>query len=84
MEYDKPFKTYREQIDILKNRYELYVRATKRGQKGFILDVDLVTPDTLRDMWDFFRFVVKWNTYRNRIPLFGFLGNIFYGFIDHI
>ena len=33
-------------------RYELYVRATKRGQKGFILDVDLVTPDTLRDMWD--------------------------------
>ena len=33
---------------------------------------------------DFFRFVVKWNTYRNRIPLFGFLGNIFYGFIDHI
>ena len=36
-------------------RYELYVRATKRGQKGFILDVDLVTPDTLRDMWDFFQ-----------------------------
>ena len=32
-----------------------YVRATKRGQKGFILDVDLVTPDTLRDMWDFFQ-----------------------------
>ena len=36
-------------------RYELYVRATKRGQKGFILDMDLVTPDTLRDMWDFFQ-----------------------------
>ena len=36
-------------------RYELYVKATKRGQKGFILDVDLVTPDTLRDMWDFFQ-----------------------------
>ena len=36
-------------------RYELYVRETKRGQKDFVLDVDLVTPDTLRDMWDFFQ-----------------------------
>ncbi|MBS7121601.1 MAG: integrase catalytic domain-containing protein [Dysgonomonas sp.] len=35
-------------------RYELYVRAIKRGQKSFILDVDNVTPDTLSDMWDFF------------------------------
>ncbi len=35
-------------------RYELYVRATKRGQKSFILDIDNVTPDTLYDMWDFF------------------------------
>ena len=35
-------------------RYELYVRATKQGQKDFILDVDTVTPETLRDMWDFF------------------------------
>ncbi len=35
-------------------RYELYVRKTKRGQKDFILDVDLVTPETLRHMWDFF------------------------------
>ena len=35
-------------------RYELYVKATKRGQKSFILDIDNVTPDTLRDMWDFF------------------------------
>ena len=35
-------------------RYELFVRATKRGQKSFILDIDTVTPDTLRDMWDFF------------------------------
>lgn len=25
MEYDKPFKTYREQIDILKNRYGLII-----------------------------------------------------------
>lgn len=35
-------------------RYELYVRATKRGQKSFVLDIDNVTPDTLHDMWDFF------------------------------
>lgn len=35
-------------------RYELYVRATKRGKKGFTLYIDEVTPDTLRDMWDFF------------------------------
>ena len=35
-------------------RYELYVRASKRGQKGYRLYVDDVTPDTLRDMWDFF------------------------------
>jgi len=35
-------------------RYELYVKATKRGQKSFILDIDNVTPDILRDMWDFF------------------------------
>lgn len=36
-------------------RYELYVRTTKRGQKDFVLDVDTVTPETLRDMWDFSR-----------------------------
>lgn len=35
-------------------RYELYVRATKKGQKDFTLDVDTVTSETLRDMWDFF------------------------------
>ncbi len=34
-------------------RYELYVRATKKGQKNFILYVDEITPDTLRDMWNF-------------------------------
>jgi len=34
-------------------RYELFVRATKRGQKSFILDIDTVTPDTLSDIWDF-------------------------------
>ncbi|RGX83838.1 site-specific integrase [Bacteroides intestinalis] len=36
-------------------RYELYVRTTHPKQKDFILDVDIVTPDTLRDMWDFFQ-----------------------------
>lgn len=35
-------------------RYELYVRATKRGQKDFTLFIDDVTSDTLRDIWDFF------------------------------
>ncbi|KAA6322309.1 hypothetical protein EZS27_028134 [termite gut metagenome] len=35
-------------------RYELFVRATKRGQKAFALDIDTLTPDTLHDMWDFF------------------------------
>lgn len=35
-------------------RYELYVRATKRGQKSFMLDIDNITPDTLHDIWDFF------------------------------
>lgn len=34
-------------------RYELFVRATKRGQKSFILDIDTITPDTLSDIWDF-------------------------------
>ena len=36
------------------NRYELFVRETKRGQKSFSLDIDTVTADTLQDMWDFF------------------------------
>ncbi len=35
-------------------RYELYVRTTKRGQKKFELLIDGVNSDTLRDMWDFF------------------------------
>lgn len=35
-------------------RYELYVRTTKRGQKDFTLYIDEVTSDTLRDIWDFF------------------------------
>lgn len=36
-------------------RYELYVRKTKKGKKDFILDIDTVTADILRDMWDFFQ-----------------------------
>ncbi|MFR9585641.1 MAG: site-specific integrase [Rikenellaceae bacterium] len=35
-------------------RYELYVRATKRGHKKFVLYLDEVNSDTLRDMYDFF------------------------------
>lgn len=35
-------------------RYELYVRATKRGQKSFILDIDNITSDNLNEIWDFF------------------------------
>lgn len=35
-------------------RYELYVRETRRGQKNFSLEIDQITSDTLRDMWDFF------------------------------
>ena len=31
-------------------RYELYIRTTKRGQKAFVLDIDHVTADTLRDI----------------------------------
>ncbi len=34
-------------------RYELFVRVTKRGQKKYVLYVDDVTADTLRDMWNF-------------------------------
>lgn len=34
-------------------RYELFVQTTKRGKKDFYLDIDEVTPDTLRDIWNF-------------------------------
>ncbi len=34
-------------------RYELYIRTVKLRQKKFVLDIDDITPDTLRDMWDF-------------------------------
>ena len=36
-------------------RYELYIRTTKRGQKAFVLDIDQVTADTLRDIWEFWK-----------------------------
>ena len=36
------------------SRYEMYVKTVKRGHRDFILNVDEVTADTLRDMWDFF------------------------------
>ena len=42
-------------------RYELYVRATRRGQKAFRLDIDEITADTLRDMWDFFENEYKYH-----------------------
>ena len=45
-------------------RYELFVRATKRGQKSFMLDIDAITADTLHDMWDFFENVyIHYETY---------------------
>lgn len=34
-------------------RYELFIQTTKRGKKDFYLDIDEVTPDTLRDIWSF-------------------------------
>lgn len=30
------------------------MKTVKRGHRDFILDVDDVTSNTLRDMWDFF------------------------------
>ena len=35
-------------------RYELYVKFIKKEKKSFVLDIDEITSDTLRDMWDFF------------------------------
>ncbi|MDR1644680.1 MAG: site-specific integrase [Tannerellaceae bacterium] len=53
-------------------RYELFVRATKRGQKVFMLDIDTVTADTLHDMWDFFEnehlYHAKYPEIYERIP----------------
>lgn len=53
-------------------RYELYVRMTKRGQKDFALYIDEVTSDTLRDIWDFFenehRYCVLYPAIYDAIP----------------
>lgn len=46
-------KNYRVVARTLK-RYELYVRATKKGKKEFTLYINDVTSDILRDIWDFF------------------------------
>jgi len=46
-------------------RYELFVQATKRGQKSFVLDIDAITADTLHDMWDFFE---NEHTYYEKYP----------------
>lgn len=42
-------------------RYELYVRETQRRQKSFALNIDEITSDTLRDMWDFFENEYKYH-----------------------
>lgn len=34
-------------------RYELFVRETRQGMKGFALDINTVTKDTLADIWQF-------------------------------
>ena len=36
-------------------RYELYIRKTKRGQKGFMLMLNDVTADTLHSIWNYFK-----------------------------
>ena len=46
----KNFKVIRRSLA----RYEMYVKTVKRGRRDFVLDVDDVTSNTLRDMWDFF------------------------------
>ncbi|MFI3265214.1 MAG: site-specific integrase [Rikenellaceae bacterium] len=45
-------KNYKVVKRILK-RYELLVRTIRRGQKSYILYVEDITADTLRDIWDF-------------------------------
>ena len=43
-------------------RYELYIRATKKRAKTFVLDIDEVTADTLRDIWDFREYEYRYCT----------------------
>ncbi|MFI3289921.1 MAG: site-specific integrase [Rikenellaceae bacterium] len=45
-------KNYRVVRRILK-RYELFIRTIRRGQKSYILYVEEITADTLRDIWEF-------------------------------
>jgi integrase len=49
-------------------RYELFVQTTKRGKKDFYLDVDEVTPDTLRDIWSFLENEYKYVELYESIP----------------
>lgn len=65
----------RKNFRVLKRamlRYELYVRETHKDQQNFILDVDTITPETLRDMWDFlkneYQFYEIYPTIYERIP----------------
>ncbi len=55
-------------------RYELYVRATKRGQKRYEMYIDDITSDTIRDMWDFFeneyRYFEEYPQIYEKIPEF--------------
>ncbi len=34
-------------------RYEVFVKMTRRGMKGFVLDINSITRETLADIWDF-------------------------------
>jgi integrase len=70
----KNFRVIRRRLE----RFELFVRMTKRGQKDFQLDIDLVSADTLRELWNFFEFEYKYyqqyptlykHVPENRIPL---------------
>lgn len=53
-------------------RYELYIRKTKRGQKGFMLMLNDVTADTLHSIWNYFKeehtLVVKYADLFEEIP----------------
>ena len=50
---DQPSRIFGKAISGQTGWYELYIRTTKRGQKAFVLDIDQVTADTLRDIWEF-------------------------------
>ncbi len=52
----KNFKVIRRRLE----RFELFIRMTKRGQKDFRLDIDLISADTLRELWNFFELEYKY------------------------